>query len=97
MRFRYAVALLAAFALLAAACGDDDDTASSGDDSGDSSSGGGTLDIDAILGADLDDCADAPTGDPIRVGMAMDFSDVVGFVDIPGSDHCALVVDLSVA
>ncbi|MYJ61042.1 MAG: ABC transporter substrate-binding protein, partial [Acidimicrobiia bacterium] len=25
------------------------------------------------------------SGEPIRVGMAMDFSDVVGFVDIPGS------------
>jgi branched-chain amino acid transport system substrate-binding protein len=43
------------------------------------------IDIDAILSADLGNCADAPTGDPIRVGMAMDFSDVVGFVDIPGS------------
>ena len=43
------------------------------------------VDIRAALNADLDNCAPAPTGDPIRVGMAMDFSDVVGFVDIPGS------------
>ena len=43
------------------------------------------LDVDAVLAADLSDCAAAPSGDPIRVGMAMDFSDVVGFVDIPGS------------
>ena len=44
-----------------------------------------SIDIDGILAADLNNCAAPPTGDPIRVGMAMDFSDVVGFVDIPGS------------
>ena len=44
-----------------------------------------SVDIDAVLAADLENCVDEPSGDPIRVGMAMDFSDVVGFVDIPGS------------
>ncbi len=93
MRLRYLVALLAAFALLAAACGDDDST-DGGSDSGDSGeSAGGTLDIDAILAADLDNCTDAPSGDPIRVGMAMDFSDVVGFVDIPGSNLVPFVAE----
>ena len=43
------------------------------------------VDIRAALNADLGNCEPAPTGEPIRVGMAMDFSDVVGFVDIPGS------------
>ena len=43
------------------------------------------VDIRAALNADLGNCVPAPTGEPIRVGMAMDFSDVVGFVDIPGS------------
>ena len=43
------------------------------------------LDIDAILAADLDNCAAEPTGDLIQVGMALDFSEVTGFVDIPGS------------
>ena len=52
------------------------------------------LDIDAILGADLASCATAPSGDPIRVGMAMDFSDVVGFVDIPGSNLVPYVAEL---
>jgi len=52
------------------------------------------LDIDAVLGADLSACADAPSGDPIRVGMAMDFSDVVGFVDIPGSKLVPYVAEL---
>ena len=88
------VALLAAFALVVAACGDDDDTSADGGGS-DESSGGGTLDIDAILGADLDNCAEAPTGDPIQVGMAMDFSDVVGFVDIPGSNLVPFVAELA--
>ncbi|MCS5683680.1 MAG: BMP family ABC transporter substrate-binding protein, partial [Acidimicrobiales bacterium] len=52
------------------------------------------LDVDAVLAADLSDCAAAPSGDPIRVGMAMDFSDVVGFVDIPGSKVVPYVAEL---
>ncbi|MGA9279633.1 ABC transporter substrate-binding protein [Ilumatobacter sp.] len=63
--------------------------ADSGDGGGDEasapSSGDAAVDIDAMLAADLDNCEEAPTGDPIKVGMAMDFSEVVGFVDIPGS------------
>ncbi|MEM9131426.1 MAG: ABC transporter substrate-binding protein [Actinomycetota bacterium] len=82
MKIKTLVAFLAAFALIAAACGDDGDDTGSGSSAGGS---GGTLDIDAILAADLDNCEEAPSGDPIKVGMAMDFSDVVGFVDIPGS------------
>jgi branched-chain amino acid transport system substrate-binding protein len=61
------------------------DDADSGD-AGDAPAAAAGLDIDAILAADLANCAEAPTGDPIRVGMAMDFSEVVGFVDIPGSN-----------
>lgn len=94
MKLERLLALLLAFTLVAAACGDSDDSDDSADDSSseDSSAGsdgGGSaagLDIDAILAADLDNCVEAPSGDPIRVGMAMDFSDVVGFVDIPGSN-----------
>ena len=53
-----------------------------------------SLDIDAILAAPADpSCADDLTGDPIRVGMAMDFSDVVGFVDIPGSNLVPYVAE----
>ncbi len=97
------IAMLFALALVAAACGSDggDDGAadggdageSSGDSSGDSSGGATSVDIDAILAADLSACAEAPTGDPIRVGMAMDFSDVVGFVDIPGSQLVPYVAE----
>lgn len=53
------------------------------------------LDIDAILAADLANCAEAPTGEPIKVGMAMDFSEVVGFVDIPGSNLVPFVAELA--
>jgi hypothetical protein len=33
-------------------------------------SGGAAVDIDAMLAADLANCAEAPTGEPIKVGMA---------------------------
>lgn len=92
MKLRTLLALLASFAVLAAACGSDDaetDAGSSG--SGEAAS---SLDIDAVLAADLDNCEEAPTGDPIRVGMAMDFSEVVGFVDIPGSKLVPYVAEL---
>jgi branched-chain amino acid transport system substrate-binding protein len=54
------------------------------------------IDIDAALAADLDNCAPAPTGEPIRVGMAMDFGEVSGFADIPGSEavkHLAVLIN----
>ncbi len=53
-----------------------------------------SIDISHILSADLSNCEAAPTGEPIRVGMAMDFSDVVGFVDIPGSQLVPYVAEL---
>lgn len=85
------VAVLLTLVLIAAACGSDGATAV---DTASSGTAGGNVDIDAILGADLANCEDAPTGDPIRVGMAMDFSDVVGFVDIPGSNLVPYVAEL---
>ena len=96
MKFKLLIALAAVFSLVAAACGDDD-TADGGaaDTTADSAAGGGTVDIDGILAADLGACAEAPAGDPIKVGMAMDFSDVVGFVDIPGSKLVPHVADLA--
>lgn len=82
------LAVLLAFSMIAAACGGDDD---SGGDNGVAS--GGDVDIASILAADLDDCVDVPDDDPIKVGMAMDFSDVVGFVDIPGSNLVPFVAE----
>lgn len=103
MKFKWLIALLAVFSLVAAACGDDDDSsaddsaADSGDDmadDGDDMAESHSLDIDAILAADADAaCADDLSGEPIRVGMAMDFSDVVGFVDIPGSNLVPYVAE----
>ena len=49
MKFKILIAMLAVFSLIAAACGDDDESSSSGGDFG-----GGSVDIDGILGADLD-------------------------------------------
>ncbi len=89
MRIKWLIAVLAVFGLVAAACGDDEETSEAG------FAADYTLDIDALLGADLADCADAPDGDPVRVGMAMDFSEVVGFVDIPGSNLVPYVAELA--
>ncbi len=58
--------------------------------------GAAAVDIEAMLAADLANCVEAPTGDPIKVGMAMDFSEVVGFIDIPGSKlvpHAAALIN----
>lgn len=94
------LALVLAFALLAASCGgDSSDTDSSGDSDGGSQSsggGGGSVDIDAALAADLANCEEAPTGDAIVVGMAMDFGDISGFADVPGSqatEHLAELIN----
>ena len=43
------------------------------------------LDVDAILAADLANCAPAPQGEPLKIGYAADFSELGGFVDIPAS------------
>jgi branched-chain amino acid transport system substrate-binding protein len=86
--------------MFAAACGDSDDADSTSPDdtaAADTATAaaGGTLDIDAILAADLDNCAAAPSGDPIKVGMVMDFSEAAGFVDIPGSKLVPYVAELA--
>ena len=99
MKFKFLIALLAVFSLIAAACGDDDDSSTeagaAADTGEDDMPEGEGLDIDAILAADLAACEAAPTGDPIKVGMAMDFSDVVGFVDIPGSNLVPYIAELA--
>lgn len=57
-------------------------------------SGSAAVDIDAVLAADLASCAEAPTGEPIKVGMALDFGEVSGFADIPGSNAASFVAEL---
>lgn len=106
MKFSRFFAIFAALAMLAGACGgsdsaDDagsDDAGTSDTDSGDSDSGdsgGGELfDVDAVVNADLDNCVEAPTGDPVKVGFAADFSEVTGFVTEPATRFLPYVVEL---
>jgi branched-chain amino acid transport system substrate-binding protein len=58
------------------------------------SKGSAAVDIDAALAADLAKCGPAPTGKPIKVGMALDFGAVSGFADIPGSEATKHLADL---
>ena len=52
------------------------------------------IDLDAVLATDLASCAAEPTGEPIVVGMAMDFGEFGGFADIPGSEAVAYLAEL---
>jgi len=76
--------------------GEGDGDGDGDDGSGDAMPGTSGVDIDAALDADLSNCAEEPTGDPIVVGMAMDFGEVSGFADVPGSDatkHLAALIN----
>lgn len=64
-----------------------------GEPTGDTPSAGG-FDIDAVLAADLANCAAAPTGDPLVIGYAADLSDVGGFADAPASQAAEHFVNL---
>lgn len=104
MKPKLLLSMFAAFALVVAACGSDSSDAGTGGgdpDSAGTETGGGSegssgpaVDISAMVNADLANCEAAPTGDPIVVGMAMDFSEVSGFVDGPGSALIPHVADL---
>ncbi len=102
--------LLLALAMFAGACSSGSDAAETPSDDGTASDDGGAeepssddeaapaatgLDIDAILSADLDNCAAEPTGESIKVGMVMDFSEAAGFVDVPGSEVVPYVAQLA--
>jgi branched-chain amino acid transport system substrate-binding protein len=56
--------------------------------------GTNAVDIDAVLAADLAACEPAPTGEPIKVGMALDYSEVSGFADIPGGKAASYFAEL---
>ncbi|MGI9596607.1 MAG: ABC transporter substrate-binding protein [Acidimicrobiales bacterium] len=74
----------------------EDDGAEDSDDGGggDAPASGAGVDIDAALAADLDNCSEAPSGDPIIIGMAMDFGDVSGYADVPGKEAVIHLADL---
>lgn len=104
MKRRSLLAFATATALIAGACGSSDDAAdTSSDDAADTSEGGSeggsaaldfTLDVDAILAADLGSCAEAPTGEAFKIGYAADKSEISGFADIPGSEAAEHMVNL---
>lgn len=79
---------------------DDADTADTGaEPTGDATTApppvpGGGFDIDAALAADLANCSEAPTGDPLVIGYAADLSDVGGFADAPASQAAEHFVNL---
>jgi branched-chain amino acid transport system substrate-binding protein len=90
------LALLATVTLIAASCGDDDDDSSAAGSDGGGSTAGVTFDVDAWLDADLANCVDAPTGDPLIIGFAADFSEAGGFADIPinaAAEHIVALVN----
>lgn len=53
----------------------------------------GAIDLDAVLGVDLADCAE-PTGGPLKIGYAADKSEAGGFADIPASAAAEFFVEL---
>ncbi len=109
-RATLAVLLAFSLAAAACGSDDDSDEATDGGDSteasGDESSGddgsggdaggssGAGIDIDAALAADLANCDAAPSGDPIIIGMAMDFGDVSGYADVPGKEAVLHLAEL---
>jgi len=109
VKLRQLVGLFLALAMIATACGSgsDGDSDSTATDTGSSdttdtaadaeepAAPAAGIDLDAIMGADLDNCAAAPSGDAIKVGMVMDFSEAAGFVDIPGSKLVPYVAELA--
>ena len=52
------------------------------------------LDVDAVLAADLNACEPPATGNALKIGYAADFSELGGFVDIPGSKAAEYFVEL---
>ena len=70
-------------------------TAPTEDDPGGApAAGAGTLDVDAVLAADLGDCAEPPRGDPLVIGYAADLSETAGYADTAGSEAAAHYIDL---
>lgn len=51
------------------------------------------FDVDAILANAGGECQE-PSGDPLVIGYAPDFSEVGGFADIPGSEAAGFMVEL---
>ncbi len=85
--------IVAVMALLMAACSDDstDDTTTT---TGATAPSDEVTTIDDWLAADLSNCAEAPTGEPLLIGYAADLSEVGGFADGPGSEGAKYMAEL---
>lgn len=84
-------------ALLLGACDDgDEDGGEPTGATGATGAGGGTagLPLEEWLAADLNDCAETPTGDPLRIGYAADLSELGGFADVPGTEAAEFMAEL---
>ena len=71
MRIRSLIAIVTVSVLVMAACGSDDDGGDDGSPQPTADGGGGgtaSLPLDEWLSADLDDCAEEPTGEPLKIG-----------------------------
>lgn len=95
-RSRWVAFVLVAMVLLAA-CGEDGgEEGTTTGQTGTAGTGAGTagLPLDTWLGSDLGACADAPTGEPLRIGYAADLSELGGFADGPGSEAAEFMAEL---
>jgi branched-chain amino acid transport system substrate-binding protein len=93
MRKKTWLALLTVLLLLAAACGDDDGGGGGGDEETGGDGGGEleALDVDAILDNTAE--CEEPTGDPLLIGYAADFSELGGYADGPGSQAAEFMAE----
>lgn len=105
VKLRQLLGLVLSLALFAVACGSDtvvpaaapiNTTTDIEDDaSGEVASAAMVgLDVDTVMNADLSNCVARPTGEPIKLGMVMDFSEGAGFVDVPGTEVVPYVASL---
>lgn len=81
-------------ALLLAACDQGDEAAEPATGATGVEAGTANLPLDEWLAADLGACAEAPTGEPLRIGYAADMSEVGGFADVPGSEAAQFMAEL---
>jgi branched-chain amino acid transport system substrate-binding protein len=89
------VGVLTVLLLVAAACGGGDGAEEeTRAPTGAIEPGTAGLPLDAWLEADLEACADEPTGAPLRIGYAADLSELGGFADGPGSEAARFMAEL---
>jgi len=94
MRWPQRLVLVLVMALLLGACGDGEEDGEPATGATGVEAGTANLSLDEWLAADLGACAEAPTGEPLRIGYAADKSEVGGFADVPGSEAAGFMAEL---